>query len=460
MSHDWNVICLAAGKGTRMKSSLPKGLAPIFGKRLIDLPIRALEGQVKKVGLVLGHERELVETHMSENYPSSFYQVAYQDQQLGTGHAVQCFVEAFRQDLTGKYTLILNVDSPLLAKDLFEILESNLKKHPGCKGIALTFKTENPFGLGRIHRGQPGFRIIEEKDATADEKKINEVNSGLYLVETDFLLSRIGNLENKNKSNEFYLTDLFSLEDQVQAVCVDNSLMLMGVNDPYELSLAEGILMQKKLEDLMKSGVKIVQPSSITIEDGVEVSPGSTLYGPCTLMGNTKIGTNTLIEPGCVLKNSIVGENVTLKSNCYLEEAEVMTGASVGPFAHLRPGSKIGEDVRIGNFVETKKAVLKKGSKVSHLSYVGDAEVGENTNIGCGFITCNYDGAKKHKTTIGKDCYIGADSQAIAPVTIGDQSYIAASTTVSKEVPPGTFVISRGRQENKEGMAKRFLKSK
>jgi bifunctional UDP-N-acetylglucosamine pyrophosphorylase / glucosamine-1-phosphate N-acetyltransferase len=458
------IVILAAGQGTRLKLDVPKPLCPLRGRKLIDyvVDVSVVLGKrfaKSRIGAVVGHQRELVEEHLRTVHKSQSIDFAHQKMQLGTADAVRAYVDQCSWSKETDWTLIVCADTPCLdAELLFEAIDHTRSKR--LQGCALSFKADTPKGYGRIVRGEKGFRIVEEKDASSEEKLITEVNSGVYFVQTSYLLEKLKSVDSKNKSGEFYLTDIFSIGSDVEALLLGDEKIFLGVNDLVQLAEANGILNRRKCMALMRSGVIIPTPETVHIDDEVEVGPESVIGSGSHLYGTTKLGRRVEIEPHCMIKSSQLDDGATLLAYSYLEQAHVGSRATVGPFARLRPGADLREKVKVGNFVEIKKAVLHAEAKVSHLSYVGDAEIGERSNIGCGFITCNYDGANKHFTKVGKDVFIGSDSQAVAPVEIGDGSFVACSSTITHSVEPGSFVISRGKQVTKPGMAKRFLKSK
>ena len=338
---------------------------------------------------------------------------------------------------------------------MWETLKNN-KRH----SVAASFETPNPFGYGRIVRAEKGFRIVEEKDATDGERQIKEVNSGLYLFDTKTVLKGLQAVDSNNKAGEFYLTDVFKENENVEAVCFENQTPFLGINNPVQLGNALHQLKVRINKNHQANGVLVLEAAHTYIEPTVQIEPGATIFPGCYLHGETKIASGVTLEPGCIVKDSKVDSLVTIKAYSYLEQAIVSKECQVGPYARLRPGTDLGESCKIGNFVEVKKAKLDPSVSVSHLSYVGDAEIGENVNIGCGFITCNYDGADKHKTIIGKNSFIGSDTQMIAPVNIGESVFVASGSTINQDVPNEGFALSRSRQVIKEKMAGRFLKGK
>ena len=466
MTDSIGVIILAAGKGTRMKVPTPKALMPALGKSLLDYVVEesfhfAKEAKLPcEVGVVVGHLKELLISHLQEKFPTSPLKTAIQKQQNGTADALKaCFID-HPHFWDHKYTLVACADTPLIQAQDFTQLFTTLKNNSDLVGVAASFHLENPTGYGRILRGEKGFHIIEEKDAAPEERKITEVNSGFYILKTSHVKKVLEKISNNNKSGEFYLTDMFQDEFAVQSICFNDGTPFLGVNTMEQLAEVSQELRMRHTQKLMVSGVRFLNPQSTYIESSVEIGVGSVIYPNVTLLGKTKIGENVVIESGTFIRDSEIHEEAQILANSYIEESIVRKKAAVGPMARLRSGTDLGEKTKVGNFVETKKAKLAAGAKVSHLSYVGDAEIGENTNIGCGFITCNYDGANKHKTIIGSNTFIGSDCQMIAPIEIGDNAFVAAGSTISKSVPSKAFAIGRSHQVTKEGMAVKFLKTK
>jgi bifunctional UDP-N-acetylglucosamine pyrophosphorylase/glucosamine-1-phosphate N-acetyltransferase len=332
--------------------------------------------------------------------------------------------------------------------------------NPDLDGIAVTFDLKDPTGYGRIIHNEKGFIIKEEKDASTLEKKIIEVNAGFYLVRNSYLMNQVPKLNTLNNSKEFYLTDIFKDNKKITAMKFEDSQTFLGINSLDQLADASHLLKIKKNTQLMKSGVTLLDSHSTYVDWDVVVDPGTTLFPYTTILGKTHIHQNVLIESGVFIKDSEIFSEAHILASSHLEGAMVRTGAHIGPFARLRPLSDIGAKSKIGNFVEIKKSTLSSGVKISHLSYVGDATIGEETNIGCGFITCNYDGMKKHQTQIGKKTFIGSDCHVIAPISIGDESFVAAGSTITKDVPNGAFAIARTPQTNKENFAVKFLPKK
>ncbi len=456
-------VILAAGEGKRLKLDAPKPLAPCLDKKLVDYPIRELQKFFSRNKLegfktaVVGHQKELVQTYIAGRYPDVKY--AVQVKQLGTADALRAYFDSSTDTHKLDYTLVICADTPVVSEaELTKMLE--LLQSEKCDAVAATFKEENPKGYGRIIRGSKGFHIVEEKDATDEQRKITEVNSGLYLLKTEYVLEHLKNVDSNNKSGEFYLTDIFKDDLNVKALCFPHGNVFLGVNNLEQLEMVETILRTQKICSLREEGVRFIDSSHTYIDDEVEIGAGTVIYPNTYISGKTQIGKNVVIEMGAQIKDSIVADNAKVLAYSILEGAKLGQKAHAGPFARLRPGADIGPESKIGNFVEIKKSVLDRGVKVSHLSYVGDAFIGEETNIGCGFITCNFDGVNKHITRIGKNSFIGSDSQTVAPIEIGDDCFVASASTITKNMPNGSFAISRGHQTTKEGMAKKFIKTK
>lgn len=466
MSNSIGIVILAAGKGTRMKTDTPKALAPCAGKPLLDYVVEAAlkfaqNSSLKaEVGVVVGHRKELLENWHKSHSSHSSIKTAWQREQNGTADALKACFNDLPHFWNYDYTLVACADTPLISEAEFQSLFDVLKQHPELVGVAATFDTENPTGYGRIIPGHKGFRIVEEKDADDVQRKIKEVNSAFYILKTSHVKAVLGQISNKNKSGEFYLTDLFQDDFAVKPVKFASETPFLGINTLEQLANIDKIVRTRKIKKMMVDGVRFLNPEQVYIDADVEIGVGSTIYPGCTILGKTKIGNSVLVESNCFIKNSQVASDAEILAGSYLEEAIVSEEATIGPMARLRPGTEIGPEAKIGNFVEVKKSKLARGAKVSHLSYIGDAEIGENTNIGCGFVTCNYDGANKHKTKIGSNTFIGSDCQAVAPIEIGNDAFVAAGSTITKSIPDGGFGIARSSQVTKEGAAKKFLKTK
>ena len=465
MSDQMNMVILAAGKGTRLKIDTPKPLLTALGKPLVEHVCHELLSFTKNNNLraslnfVVGHAKEQVESFLESKFSAEKPSFSWQKEQLGTGHALQVFFENNPNAWNSKYTLVACTDTPLLRAEIYTKLLNHLTDEK-LDAVAATFKVQDPKGLGRVERGERGFKIIEEKDATENQRLISEVNSAVYIFKTETIKKKLSSLSSDNKSSEFYLTDIFSIGDNVMPILFEKAEDFLGVNTLIELERAQKILSSRKKTKLALAGVRFYDSATTYVESDVEVLAGAVIHPGVCLYGKTKIGSDCIIENGVILRDSQIGAGTRILANSYIEKAQIDENCSIGPMARIREGSIIKDECRIGNFVETKKVELHKGVKVSHLSYVGDAEIGTQTNIGCGFITCNYDGAKKHKTKIGSHSFIGSDCQMIAPITIGDEVFIGSGSTINKNVPDKAFAIAREKQVIKEDKARLFLKKK
>ncbi|UFS71966.1 bifunctional UDP-N-acetylglucosamine diphosphorylase/glucosamine-1-phosphate N-acetyltransferase GlmU [Geomonas sp. RF6] len=445
-------IVLAAGMGTRMKSALVKVMHPLAGVPMIEWPLAAaFEAGVAECVVVAGHQEEKVRAHLGER-PGILF--ATQAEQLGTGHAVKCALPQLPSSC--ETVLILCGDTPLLtAATLSEMLQRH--KESGATLTVMTAKVANPFGYGRIVKGSDGTvqKIVEQKDASAEEREITEVNAGVYCVDAGFLKAAVAELKNDNAQGEYYLTDIVSRAAREGRSCQSFQVVspseMMGVNDRAQLADAAKILRRRINRELMLSGVTLIDPRTTYIDRDVKIGKDTVVEPGATITGNTVIGERCRIGQVSQIHSCRLADDVTVKAGSVLEESVVYEFASIGPMAHLRPGSELHAHVKVGNFVETKKVVMGEGSKASHLTYLGDAVVGKECNIGCGTITCNYDGVRKHKTVIEDGVFVGSDVQLVAPVTVGRGSLIAAGTTVTQDVPADSLAISRTPQTNKEG---------
>ena len=463
MKFSIGAVILAAGEGKRLKLDAPKPLAPCLDKKLVDFPIKELKKFISQNNLsgrltaVVGHKRELVQSYIEKNH--SDINFALQEKQLGTADALRSYFSSSEETKNCEYTLVICADTPVVSEvELSEMFKELKTKN--LDAIAATFSEENPTGYGRIIRASKGFHIVEEKDATDEQRKIKEVNSGLYILKTSYVLEHLSKIDSNNKSGEFYLTDVFKDGLNVGVLHFKNKNTFLGVNTLLQLEEVEQALRERIINEHRNNGVRFIDSKNVYIDSEVTIGFGTIIYPGAYLTGKSVIGKNVVIENGAIIKNSKIEDNAQVLAYSSIEDSHMKVQSSAGPYARLRPGTVLGEKSKIGNFVELKKAVLEKGVKVSHLSYVGDAFIGEESNIGCGFITCNYDGANKHVTKIGKNCFIGSDSQTVAPVEIGDDCFVASSSTITKNMPNGSFAISRGQQTTKEGMAHRFIKKK
>jgi bifunctional UDP-N-acetylglucosamine pyrophosphorylase / glucosamine-1-phosphate N-acetyltransferase len=454
------VLILAAGKGTRLKSSLPKVLHALSGKPLIEYVLAAAQSLApRKIGVVVGYEAERVKVQLG-GHPLEF---VVQEPQLGTGHAVQT-ARPFWEDERGTL-MLLSGDVPLIAASTLSALE---KHHASskCSCTMLSTFLSNPEGYGRVLRNPAGEleRIVEQRDASSQELEIREVNTGIYCFETTALTQIIDELTCKNSQKEYYLTDCVELLKKkglrVGVVNCEDAREVIGINSRAELAQMESLLRERKLHQLMAEGVTILDPLSTHVDQDVIVGKDTILYPNVFLEKKTVIGSDCVVYPNVRISASTLEDNVTVLDSCLISESLVQSGSQIGPFAHLKNHTDIGKQVRIGNFVEIKKSVIGDKSKAAHLSYLGDAEIGRGVNIGAGTITCNYDGFQKHKTTIEDAVFIGSDSQLIAPITVKKGAYVAAGSTVTRDVPEDALAIARSHQENKEGWAKNKRQSK
>lgn len=432
-----------------MKSDLYKVLHPVCGKPMVEHVVDHVIGiGADKIVTIIGHGAEMVEGTLGDKS-----EYALQAEQLGTAHAVQQ-AESKLGDLEG-VTLVVCGDTPLIKS---ETMQSLLDRHTktNAKATILTANADDPTGYGRIIRDENGnvLRNVEHKDATAEERKVTEINTGTYCFDNRALFEALKKVKNDNAQGEYYLPDVISiLKDEnalIAAYVTDDFSETIGINDRVILSEAEAVLRRRIAENHMRNGVTIIDPSNTYI--GVDVKIGrDTVLQPGTMIeGQSIIGEKCVIGPNSHIVNSEIGNETTIHSSV-IRDSTIGSSTTIGPFAHIRPDSNLSDNVKIGNFVEVKKSKLGEGSKVSHLSYIGDADVGTHVNVGCGTITVNYDGKNKHKTTIEDDAFVGCNSNLIAPVTIGKGAYVAAGSTVTKNVPNHSLAIGRARQENKEG---------
>ncbi len=451
-------VILAAGMGKRMKSELPKVLAPISGEPMVVRILNSITNlNLHRIAVVVGHKGEIVKEVVHKHIST---EIIWADQktQLGTGDAASCGVIALG-DISGT-VLITPGDTPLLSTTtLKNLLEAHLKANATV--TLLSFKPSNSFGYGRILRDENGVvtGIREEKDCSEAEKQITEVNSGVYAVDSAFLQKALETLEAKNAQGELYLTDIVSKAhsegQHIGAFLASDTNEFIGVNDHKQLAEAQKIAMDRKNEELLLNGVRMINASSVYVEDHVTIGSGTVLGPNIQIIGSSKIGSNVMFEGDALIINSIIEDDAIVKFGVRAENAKIGRGASVGPFAHLRPDTVLESEVKIGNFVEVKKSTLKAGAKASHLSYIGDAEVGKNANIGAGTITCNYDGYKKSKTIIGDNAFVGSNSSLVAPVTIGANAIVGAGSVITKDVASESLAVERSDQREISGWAKR-----
>ena len=445
------VILMAAGQGTRMRSSLPKVLHPVCGKPLLLHALAtARELSPARIALVIGHGAEQVRRACS----ADDVDWVVQQQQLGTGHAVMCAEHAFR-DFAGDI-VILSGDVPLIrASTLLGLIERHRRQ--GAALTLLTAALDQPAGYGRILRDGGGrlIGIVEEKDASDRQRKINEVNAGVYVASAPFVFAALKSVKNHNRQAEYYLPDVVAAGIAqgkiVETVRVEDSREMRGVNNREELAFMEKTLRESINKKWMLAGVTLQNPETVYIDQGVSIGKDTVIGANTHLKGKTAIGERCQIDGSAFLTDAVIGDDVHLRFSVVLSNCRVARGAIIGPFAHLRPGTDLGANVHIGNFVETKEAKLAEGTKANHLTYLGDVTIGRDTNIGAGTITCNYDGFHKYKTEIGERVQVGSDTTLIAPIKLGDDVYVATASTVRHDVPAGALVFNSRDQQVREG---------
>ncbi len=448
-------IVLAAGKGTRMKSDLPKVLHPIGGRPLVRYPVElAIALGAEPVVVVVGHGAERVEAALEASHPGRC-RFRLQAEQRGTGHAVQQAMPEL-EGFDGR-VLILYGDVPLLteatARRLGEALKG--KRSPLA---AVTMMLDDPTGYGRIVRDEAGRarQVVEHKDATEAQRAIREVNAGIYLVGAAFLRDALGRLRSDNAQGEYYLTDVVEMAAAaggVETVVLRDPTEVMGANDRAQLAELDDHLRRRILHRHLTSGVTIQDPATTWIEPDVEIGAETVLRANVHLRGRTVIGRGCHVDTGCVLTDARLGDRVEVRPYTIIDEARVHDGAILGPFARLRPAAEVMDEAHVGNFVELKKTRLGRGAKANHLAYLGDADIGAGTNVGAGTITCNYDGHGKHRTVMGERVFIGSNATLVAPLTIADGAYVAAGSTITSDVAPDALALGRARQVDKPGRA-------
>lgn len=435
-------LILAAGKGTRMKSDLPKVLHRVNGVPMVKKIIEVLNKLNPQENiLILGHEKEMILDTLGD------VQYVVQEEQLGTGHAIMMAEEKLK-NYDGDIMVVCG-DTPLLTA---ETLQKMHEKHriSGAATTILTSVVENPYGYGRIVKKNDLVKaIVEEKEAGEEEKKIREINAGVYCFDSKKLFEALGKIEKHVEKNEYYLTDVIGVhvkeDEKVETYILENNEEVLGVNSKVQLAEAEKVLRNRKNIELMENGVVLIDPQNVYIEDSVEIGADTVIYPGALLQGETVVGKNCEITGNTRILDSKIGNNVIIQSSV-IKESVLESGVTIGPFAHVRPKTHLKENVHLGNFVEVKKSVLEPGVKAGHLTYLGDAEIGENTNIGAGTITCNYDGKNKHKTKVGRDVFIGSDSMLVAPLEIGDRALTGAGSVITKNIPSNALGVSRSKQ--------------
>lgn len=450
------VIVLAAGEGTRMRSSTPKVLHEVGGRSLVHHAVAAaVELGPENLVVVIGHGRERVSTHLSEVAPQA--KVVIQDEQRGTGHAVECALVAL-PEIDGTVVVTYG-DVPLLTGGTIAAL-IDAHEHQGNAVTILTAELPDPTGYGRVLRDPDGAvtRIVEQKDATGEQRAITETNSGIYAFDAAALKSALTRLEANNAQGELYLTDVVAIANaggrRVGAERVYDTWQVEGVNDRVQLAALHRELNRRTLEAHMRAGVTVLDPATTWVDVGVTLDRDVALHPNTQLHGRTHVATGAEVGPGCTLTDTTVGERAHVVQT-HATGAEIGTEANVGPYTYLRPGARLGPRTKAGAYVEIKAAEIGEGSKIPHLSYVGDATIGERSNVGAATVFVNYDGVAKHHTTVGDDVRIGSDTMLVAPVTIGDGAYTAAGSVITDDVPPGAMAVGRARQRNIEGWVER-----
>ena len=443
-----SIVILAAGKGTRMNSQLPKVLQPLAGKPILQYVLDTTHSlQPNNISIVAGHKSEMLRELIKDKNISW----RIQDRQLGTGHAV---IQAI-PDLNSDKTLILYGDVPLIKK---ADLQSLIKKSD--VGLAVMTHIKNDVnGYGRILREDNKIQgIIEEKDCNEEQKKIKEINTGILAADTKYLKQWLNRLSNENAQKEYYLTDIvkFAVEDNITVSSheVEEEISISGVNSKSELAYIERGLQLNKAEELMEKGVTVLDPNRIDIRGQLTCGQDVTIDIGCIFEGNVNLGNNVHIKPYSFIKNSDIDENSTIEAFSHIDSSKVGSFCRVGPYARLRPGTVLESEVHIGNYVEIKNSLVDQGTKINHLSYIGDSEIGKNVNIGAGTITCNYDGVDKHKTIIEDDVFVGSNTQIVAPLKVGKGATIGAGSTITKDVPKNDLTLSRAQQKTISGWAK------
>ena len=441
-------LILAAGQGKRIKSDLPKVLHKVCGKEMVNHVIDTLRKEnIEDINVIIGKGADLVK----ENTKSRNISYSLQEEQLGTGHAVKCAID-FLKGKRGTVA-IFNGDAPLITEETIEELFKTHKEN-GNSATILTSILNDASGYGRIIRkGNEVLKIVEHKDCNDEELKVKEINSGMYCFEIESLVECLGNLSNNNSQGEYYLTDVIGMlkekNEKVGALVISYEETL-GVNSRVQLAEVEAVLRKRINNKHLENGVTIIDPNTTYIGIDVEIGQDTIIYPGNVLEGNTVIGKNCVLYPNSRINNSVIGESVDIQSSVILE-SKIGNQTTVGPFAYIRPESIIGNNVRVGDFVEIKKSTIGNNTKVSHLTYVGDAEVGEGCNFGCGTVTVNYDGKNKNKTIIGNNSFIGCNTNLISPVTVEDNTYIAAGSTITNNVKSGELAVARAKKRNIEG---------
>lgn len=441
-------VILAAGMGTRMKSEMPKVIHKVCGKELVRWVIDASrKAGAESVVAIIGHKADMVRPLIEDEA-----KIAIQAEQLGTGHAVMQAVEYIKQ--AKGCVVVLNGDTPLITA---QTIEAAVKYHSeqGNSATVITAELDDATGYGRIVRGSDGsvLRIVEQKDASEEEKKIREINSGMYVFDSESLVWALSKLTPNNAQGEYYLTDTLEILRQdgkkIGGYTIADNDEIRGINNRVQLSEAEDIMQRRINTEHMLNGVTIINPSSVFIGAEVEIGMDTVIASNVTLTGKTKIGKGCTVEMGCRIENSELADGVSVVNSVILNSS-IGEGTSVGPFAYVRPGCEVGKKVKVGDFVEIKNVTIADGTKISHLTYLGDTDIGSNVNFGCGTVTCNYDGKDKFRSRIGNDVFVGCNTNLVSPVNVGDGAYIAAGSTITDDIPESNLAIARSRQVNKD----------
>lgn len=454
-SPEVHIVVLAAGQGTRMKSAQPKVLHPIAGHPMLEHVLRAADSlNPATTTVVVGHKAELIAGALAARDDA---ECVLQSPQLGTAHALQ----QAEGRLAGRQgtVVLLSGDVPLLTSSTLRKLVQ-VHRHAGAAATVVTAVLDRPYGYGRVIRSRGRLaRIVEERDASPAQRRVREINSGIYAFDAVPLFDALRGIAAGNAQGEHYLTDIISIYRRralpVETLIVDDPWEVRGVNNRSELAEVSATMRQAKNEELMAAGVTLIDPSSTYVDTDVVIGPDTVIHPGVVIQGQTRIGSACEVQAYVRITDSELADRVTVLNFCVIVGAQVAEGASIGPFAHLRPATRLGKGAKVGNFVELKKTSLGAGSKASHLAYLGDATIGDNVNLGAGTITCNYDGQSKHQTVVEEGAFVGSGSQLIAPVHIGRGAYVAAGSSITKDVPADALGIARGRQENVEGWAER-----
>ena len=444
-----HTIILAAGKGTRMHTNLPKVMQPLAGRPMIDHVIITAGTLTNKISTIIGYKKDVLNEHLSANFKS--VETFVQPELNGTAGAVKAAQKNIMDD---EDVLILYGDVPLISH---ESLKNALNDNHDA--VILTMIPKDPFGYGRVIKDDSGLatEIIEEKDANAEQKKINEVFTGIMIIKGEMLLSSLDEVNNNNAAGEYYLTDVIKIASKkgvkINPIVVEETEVL-GANTKSELHEIENIFREMKSKDLLEQGITLSDASRVDVRGDVSAGKDCSIDVNVILEGEIKLGTNVSIGPNCYLKDVVISDNVSIEAFSHIVSTQIGADCNVGPYARLREGTVLEDQAKIGNFVETKKTKIGKGSKANHLAYLGDAEVGEDSNIGAGTITCNYDGTNKHQTKIGNKTFVGTNSSLVAPLNIGNNSYIGAGSVITKDVEDDALAVARGKQSNKSGWVK------